>query len=79
MIAETLTKTARATSRPCIVGRWLDTLTDEDRTVLAAKIRHGSINTVRRDCASDPDTPYKGSHAPWHKHFTQDCTCHRPT
>jgi hypothetical protein len=78
VIAETLAAVKTpAAARPCIVGRWLATLTDDDRTELHALITHGNINTIRRAVATDPDTPYKGSHAPWHKHFTNDCTCHR--
>ena len=79
MIAETLAATAQAPARPCIVGRWLNTLTETEQGIVLDRIRHGTINTVRRKCAADPDTPYRGSHAPWHKHFTGDCSCHRHT
>lgn len=65
--------------RPCIVGRYLANLPDEHRDAIRDTITHGNINTIRRVCAQDQDHPYTGSHAPWHKHFTQDCSCHRPT
>jgi hypothetical protein len=65
--------------RPCIVGRYLTDLPERHRDAILEAIQPGNINTIRRVCAQDRDHPYTGSHAPWHKHFTADCSCHRTT
>ena len=70
-LVEALEAVAVGGSGKCMVGTWIDSLSDDDRAYLESRLRDLPKGTVYRAVSK-----FAGCSATtWNRHFANDCSC----